>query len=92
MPDRELYPTGSFISARNPPSDSLPSIPDPQAYPRFRKGLRLIVAVLCGLAAAFWLGMVTQGTKNDFAVIFTGLAILSVILLAALEFWYQATE
>lgn len=50
------------------------------------------MAVLCGLAAAFWLGMYLSPSENDFAVIFTGLAIASVILLAVLEFWYQATE
>ncbi len=64
----------------------------PDAFPRLRKGLRVLVAILCGLAAAFWVGMYLNPTENDFAVIFTGLAIVSVILLAALEFWYQAAE
>lgn len=64
----------------------------PDAYPRFRKGLRIFVAVMCGMAAAFWLGMYVSPTQSDVAVIFIGLAILSVILLAALEFWYQGTE
>lgn len=62
-----------------------------QDYPRIRKGLRVFVAIFCGLAAAFWVGMYVSAAGNDAAVFFTGLAILSVILLAGLEFWYQAT-
>lgn len=59
---------------------------------RLRKPLRVFVAMCCGLAAAFWLGMFLSPNGNDFAVWFTGLAILSVILLGILEFWYQANE
>ena len=64
----------------------------PEPTPGIRKPIRIIVAILCGLAAAFWVGMYLSPSSSDFAVIFTGIAILSVILLAALEFWYQATD
>ena len=57
---------------------------------RLRKGLRLCVAILCGLAGAFWVGLYFSPSANDTAVIFTGLAIVSIVLLAGIEFYHQA--
>lgn len=57
---------------------------------RVQKGLRLLVAILCGLAGAFWVGLFVSPTATDTAVIFTGLAIVSIVLLAGLEFYYQS--